>query len=197
MWISALQVKGLDVDTLYVSHIQVNQAQKQRRRTYRAHGRINRKSSIWSRSLQCYERFFICSLTSCLPTWCSLHVLPVPHRAHLVGEGRAREERGMWLYTLCAWLFESKQGIMLCYFGQMVSSSGWVPDRNQEGLEKGGHLLWTVIGLSENFGWLLFTWVVCKCFVTLITARTAHTIHQSWELSEFSYLYWCWCQWSC
>jgi hypothetical protein len=38
-----IQVKGLDVDTLYISHIQVNQAQKQRRRTYRAHGRINRK----------------------------------------------------------------------------------------------------------------------------------------------------------
>jgi large subunit ribosomal protein L17e len=37
------QVKGLDVDTLYISHIQVNQAQKQRRRTYCAHGRINRK----------------------------------------------------------------------------------------------------------------------------------------------------------
>lgn len=36
------QVKGLDVDALYISHIQVNQAQKQRRRTYRAHGRINR-----------------------------------------------------------------------------------------------------------------------------------------------------------
>lgn len=36
------QVKGLDVDSLIVSHIQVNQAQKQRRRTYRAHGRINR-----------------------------------------------------------------------------------------------------------------------------------------------------------
>ncbi|KAJ6356331.1 hypothetical protein OIU78_004442 [Salix suchowensis] len=35
------QVKGLDVDALYISHIQVNQAQKQRRRTYRAHGRIN------------------------------------------------------------------------------------------------------------------------------------------------------------
>ncbi|XP_073220350.1 large ribosomal subunit protein uL22y-like [Cicer arietinum] len=34
-------VKGLDVDALYVSHVQVNQAQKQRRRTYRAHGRIN------------------------------------------------------------------------------------------------------------------------------------------------------------
>ncbi|XP_004502302.1 large ribosomal subunit protein uL22z-like [Cicer arietinum] len=35
------EVKGLDVDALYVSHVQVNQAQKQRRRTYRAHGRIN------------------------------------------------------------------------------------------------------------------------------------------------------------
>ncbi|KAG4112760.1 hypothetical protein ERO13_D13G182100v2 [Gossypium hirsutum] len=34
-------VKGLDVDSLIISHIQVNQAQKQRRRTYRAHGRIN------------------------------------------------------------------------------------------------------------------------------------------------------------
>ncbi|KAJ8451529.1 hypothetical protein Cgig2_018163 [Carnegiea gigantea] len=36
-----MQMKGLDVDSLYISHIQVNQAQKQRRRTYRAHGRIN------------------------------------------------------------------------------------------------------------------------------------------------------------
>ncbi|CDP08096.1 unnamed protein product [Coffea canephora] len=34
-------VKGLDVDSLFISHIQVNQAHKQRRRTYRAHGRIN------------------------------------------------------------------------------------------------------------------------------------------------------------
>ena len=33
--------KGLDMDSLFVSHIQVNQAQKGRRRTYRAHGRIN------------------------------------------------------------------------------------------------------------------------------------------------------------
>jgi hypothetical protein len=36
----------LDVDALYISHIQVNQAQKQRRRTYRAHGRINRESIL-------------------------------------------------------------------------------------------------------------------------------------------------------
>jgi large subunit ribosomal protein L17e len=31
----------LDVNDLTIKHIQVNQAPKQRRRTYRAHGRIN------------------------------------------------------------------------------------------------------------------------------------------------------------
>jgi large subunit ribosomal protein L17e len=36
-------VKGLDADTMIVDHIQVNRAIQQRRRTYRAHGRINRK----------------------------------------------------------------------------------------------------------------------------------------------------------
>ena len=35
------QVKGLDVESLSVTHIQVNRAIQQRRRTYRAHGRIN------------------------------------------------------------------------------------------------------------------------------------------------------------
>jgi large subunit ribosomal protein L17e len=34
-------VKGLDVDNLELFHIQVNRAQQQRRRTYRAHGRTN------------------------------------------------------------------------------------------------------------------------------------------------------------
>jgi len=38
---SNAEVKGLDLDALVISHIQVNRAQKQRRRTYRAHGRIN------------------------------------------------------------------------------------------------------------------------------------------------------------
>mmetsp|Transcript_2974 Transcript_2974/g.6969 ORF Transcript_2974/g.6969 Transcript_2974/m.6969 type:complete len:156 (-) Transcript_2974:259-726(-) len=38
---SNAELKGLDTDNLVISHIQVNQAQKQRRRTYRAHGRIN------------------------------------------------------------------------------------------------------------------------------------------------------------
>ena len=35
------EVKGLDSASLTVSHIQVNQAPKQRRRTYRAHGRVS------------------------------------------------------------------------------------------------------------------------------------------------------------
>ena len=38
---SNAEVKGLDTDSLEISHIQVNRAQKQRRRTYRAHGRTN------------------------------------------------------------------------------------------------------------------------------------------------------------
>jgi len=38
---SNAEVQGLEVDNLYVDHIQVNQAPKLRRRTYRAHGRIN------------------------------------------------------------------------------------------------------------------------------------------------------------
>ena len=37
-----MQTKGLDTTKMVVAHIQVNKAQKQRRRTYRAHGRINR-----------------------------------------------------------------------------------------------------------------------------------------------------------
>jgi large subunit ribosomal protein L17e len=37
-------MKGLDVDHLVVDHIVVQRAAKMRRRTYRAHGRINRKS---------------------------------------------------------------------------------------------------------------------------------------------------------
>merc|ERR1712054_572024 len=35
------ELKSLDTDKLFISHIQVNRAQEQRRRTYRAHGRIN------------------------------------------------------------------------------------------------------------------------------------------------------------
>merc|ERR1711962_863220 len=38
---SNADVKGLDIDALVVDHIQVNRAPYMRRRTYRAHGRIN------------------------------------------------------------------------------------------------------------------------------------------------------------
>jgi len=38
---SNAEVNGLDTEALELSHIQVNRAQKQRRRTYRAHGRTN------------------------------------------------------------------------------------------------------------------------------------------------------------
>jgi len=38
---SNAELKALDVDSLYITHIQVNQAPRLRRRTYRAHGRIN------------------------------------------------------------------------------------------------------------------------------------------------------------
>jgi len=34
-------VQGLDCDHLVIEHIQVNRAPQMRRRTYRAHGRIN------------------------------------------------------------------------------------------------------------------------------------------------------------
>merc|ERR1712168_866275 len=38
---SNAELKSLDVDSLYVEHVAVNEAPKNRRRTYRAHGRIN------------------------------------------------------------------------------------------------------------------------------------------------------------
>uniref|UniRef100_A0A4W2DXZ7 Large ribosomal subunit protein uL22 n=1 Tax=Bos indicus x Bos taurus TaxID=30522 RepID=A0A4W2DXZ7_BOBOX len=38
---SNAELKGSDVDSLVVEHIQVNKAPRMRRRTYRAHGRIN------------------------------------------------------------------------------------------------------------------------------------------------------------
>ncbi|XP_054943336.1 60S ribosomal protein L17-like [Physeter macrocephalus] len=38
---SNAELKGLDVDSLVIEHIQVDKAPKMRRRTYRAHGQIN------------------------------------------------------------------------------------------------------------------------------------------------------------
>ena len=42
MLIRFSQAKGKKTRALVISHIAVQRAQKQRRRTYRAHGRINR-----------------------------------------------------------------------------------------------------------------------------------------------------------
>lgn len=39
---SNAEVRMLNTDALVIEHIQVNRAEKMRRRTYRAHGRINR-----------------------------------------------------------------------------------------------------------------------------------------------------------
>jgi large subunit ribosomal protein L17e len=38
---SNAKFKGLNMDKLYVRHVQVNRAMRQRRRVYRAHGRVN------------------------------------------------------------------------------------------------------------------------------------------------------------
>jgi len=38
---SNAEILSLDTESLYITHIQVNRAPKMRRRTYRAHGRIN------------------------------------------------------------------------------------------------------------------------------------------------------------
>ena len=39
---------------MVIQHIQVNKAQKQRRRTYRAHGRINRESLVVQQGFQAH-----------------------------------------------------------------------------------------------------------------------------------------------
>lgn len=44
----AQQSKGMDTENLYINHAQTNRAPKQRRRTYRAHGRINRESGLYT-----------------------------------------------------------------------------------------------------------------------------------------------------
>lgn len=76
--------KGLDTSNLVVKHIQVNQAPKQRRRTYRAHGRVRVSLSTLSSSF-----FFFCLLTLSTSNPPSpradnrtdqpLHVEPLPH----------------------------------------------------------------------------------------------------------------------
>lgn len=48
---SNAEVRMLNTDALVIEHIQVNRAEKMRRRTYRAHGRINRECVLFKRML--------------------------------------------------------------------------------------------------------------------------------------------------
>lgn len=78
--------KGLDTGNLVVKHIQVNQAPKQRRRTYRAHGRVRT-----SRQKGWKEWFANEHLDQ------PIHVQPMPHRVDFDwGWGGRSEVRGCW-----------------------------------------------------------------------------------------------------
>jgi ribosomal protein uL22 len=71
--------KGLDTSNLVVKHIQVNQAPKQRRRTYRAHGRVRTPTPART------------APSNSAPDQ-PLHVEPLPHRAHPHRGSRGRPE---------------------------------------------------------------------------------------------------------
>ena len=53
---SNAETKGLDAEHLVIEHIQVNAAPKMRRRTYRAHGRINRELNNTVYIIVCFTR---------------------------------------------------------------------------------------------------------------------------------------------
>ena len=92
---SNAEVKGLNVDSLSVKHIMVNQAPKQRRRTYRAHGRINR---VYLPPLFYYfpKETSFSSVPNPQPL--SLHVKPLPHRGcsfrRKPGREKGRRQKG-------------------------------------------------------------------------------------------------------
>lgn len=60
---SNAEVRMLNTDALVIEHIQVNRAEKLRRRTYRAHGRINRKCALF-RIRDCYLYLYITAYMS-------------------------------------------------------------------------------------------------------------------------------------
>ena len=79
--------QGLEVDHLVIDHLQVNQAPKTRRRTYRAHGRINRKLSAFS-SFKRLDAF----LKAFFSPFHSVQVEPMPHRDIFEREGVGRSQ---------------------------------------------------------------------------------------------------------
>lgn len=80
---SNADAKGLDSSNLVVKHIQVNQAPKQRRRTYRAHGRVRSDNGVSALGKEGANSY-------CLDQ--PLHVVPLPHRAHPHRGRRGRRE---------------------------------------------------------------------------------------------------------
>ncbi|PVU94939.1 hypothetical protein BB561_002161 [Smittium simulii] len=59
---SNAEAKELDVETCVIKHIQVNAAPKQRRRTFRAHGRVNPYMSS-----PCHIEIIVSEESSCVP----------------------------------------------------------------------------------------------------------------------------------
>lgn len=60
------QTKGLELEKVIVSHVNCNQAPKMRRRTYRAHGRINGKC-YWTVVFFCQLLILICTAYNSSP----------------------------------------------------------------------------------------------------------------------------------
>lgn len=55
---SNAEVRMLNTDALVIEHIQVNRGEKLRRRTYRAHGRINRECALFRMESRLYFSLF-------------------------------------------------------------------------------------------------------------------------------------------
>lgn len=85
---SNAEFRGLDTDRLFIEHIQVNRAPCLRRRTYRAHGRINRKIDcfeICCKLVKITKRYWI------LFFYYSLHELSMSHRSYSNREAEIRQ----------------------------------------------------------------------------------------------------------
>lgn len=95
---SNAEFRGLDTDRLFVEHIQVNRAPCLRRRTYRAHGRINRKISFIL-SIRNSTMFLIIIIFFISFSVHSLHELTMPHWSHFDRETEIRlksEPKRFW-----------------------------------------------------------------------------------------------------
>jgi hypothetical protein len=103
--------------------------------------------------------------------------LTCPPRATSSSSCRRRKspwrKRYVVLYTVCTWLSDSKRGINVVLLWSFVSSSGWVSDRNQECLENGNipsMIGWVKILADYLSSHIVYLSIVCKCFITWITA---------------------------